>query len=154
MAHVFIVDEKTFDIHLKYNFAGTGAKESDGIYLFDNSIEIKASTERTITGLLADISRIREGDKILFYLQQKNGREGMFFGSFQADGRAFLCVDKYLDDAYIAKIPQVRIVHGKGTGALRSGITSYLRGIPYIKEFRLGQIGEGAEGVTIVTFKD
>ena len=58
------------------------------------------------------------------------------------------------DSAYIAKIPQVRIVHGKGTGALRSGITSYLRGIPYIKEFRLGQIGEGAEGVTIVTFKD
>ena len=45
-------------------------------------------------------------------------------------------------------------MHGKGTGALRSGITSYLRGIPYIKEFRLGQIGEGAEGVTIVTFKD
>ena len=62
--------------------------------------------------------------------------------------------DKYLDDAYIARIPQVRIVHGKGTGALRSGITSYLHGVPYIKEFRLGQIGEGAEGVTIVTFKD
>ena len=67
---------------------------------------------------------------------------------------AIAVLDKYLDDAYIAKIPQVRIVHGKGTGALRSGITSYLRGIPYIKEFRLGQIGEGAEGVTIVTFKD
>lgn len=67
---------------------------------------------------------------------------------------AIAVLDKYLDDAYIARIPQVRIVHGKGTGALRSGITSYLHGIPYIKEFRLGQIGEGAEGVTIVTFKD
>lgn len=67
---------------------------------------------------------------------------------------AIAVLDKYLDDAYIARIPQVRIVHGKGTGALRSGITSYLNGVPYIKEFRLGQIGEGAEGVTIVTFKD
>ena len=67
---------------------------------------------------------------------------------------AIAVLDKYLDDAYIARIPQVRIVHGKGTGALRSGITSYLHGVPYIKEFRLGQSGEGAEGVTIVTFKD
>lgn len=67
---------------------------------------------------------------------------------------AIAVLDKYLDDAYLARIPQVRIVHGKGTGALRSGITSYLHGVPYIKEFRLGQIGEGAEGVTIVTFKD
>ena len=67
---------------------------------------------------------------------------------------AIAVLDKYLDDAYIARIPQVRIVHGKGTGALRSGITSYLHEVPYIKEFRLGQIGEGAEGVTIVTFKD
>lgn len=67
---------------------------------------------------------------------------------------AVAVLDKYLDDAYIAKIPQVRIVHGKGTGALRAGVTSYLRGVPYIKDFRLGQIGEGAEGVTIVTFKD
>lgn len=67
---------------------------------------------------------------------------------------AIAVLDKYLDDAYIARIPQVRIVHGKGTGALRSGITSYLHGVPYIKEFRLGQISEGAEGVTIVTFKD
>ena len=67
---------------------------------------------------------------------------------------AIAVLDNYLDDAYIARIPQVRIVHGKGTGALRSGITSYLHGVPYIKEFRLGQIGEGAEGVTIVTFKD
>ena len=59
---------------------------------------------------------------------------------------AIAVLDKYLDDAYIARIPQVRIVHGKGTGALRSGITSYLHGVPYIKEFSLGQIGEGAEG--------
>ena len=62
-------------------------------------------------------------------------------------------LDKYLDDAYISRIPQVRIVHGKGTGALRNGVTAYLRGVPYIKAFRLGEIGEGDTGVTIVDFK-
>ena len=62
-------------------------------------------------------------------------------------------LDKYLDDAYISRIPQVRIVHGKGTGALRNGVTAYLRGVPYIKSFRLGEIGEGATGVTIVDLK-
>ncbi|WP_287386756.1 endonuclease MutS2 [Lachnospira sp.] len=66
---------------------------------------------------------------------------------------AISVLDKYLDDAYIAKIPQVRIVHGKGTGALRNGITAYLRGVPYIASFRLGNIGEGDAGVTIVDFK-
>ena len=62
-------------------------------------------------------------------------------------------LDKYLDDAYISRIPQVRIVHGKGTGALRNGVTAYLRGVPYIKSFRLGEIGVGDTGVTIVDFK-
>lgn len=62
-------------------------------------------------------------------------------------------LDKYLDDAYIARIAQVRIVHGKGTGALRNGVTAYLRGVPYIKSFRLGEVGEGDAGVTIVEFK-
>lgn len=62
-------------------------------------------------------------------------------------------LDKYLDDAYISKLSQVRIVHGKGTGALRAGITAYLKGIPYIRNFRLGEAGEGDAGVTIVEFK-
>lgn len=62
-------------------------------------------------------------------------------------------LDKYLDDAYIAKLGQVRIVHGKGTGALRAGVTSYLRGVSYVKSFRLGEMGEGDAGVTIVEFK-
>lgn len=62
-------------------------------------------------------------------------------------------LDKYLDDAYISKLSQVRIVHGKGTGALRAGITAYLKGIPYIRNFRLGEAEEGDAGVTIVEFK-
>lgn len=62
-------------------------------------------------------------------------------------------LDKYLDDAYLAHLPSVRVVHGKGTGALRNAVHSYLRRLKYVKEFRLGEFGEGDAGVTIVTFK-
>ena len=62
-------------------------------------------------------------------------------------------LDKYLDDAYLAHLPSVRIVHGKGTGALRKGIHNYLRRVKYVADFRLAEFGEGDAGVTIVTFK-
>lgn len=66
---------------------------------------------------------------------------------------ATAALDKYLDDAYLANLPQARIIHGKGTGALRKGIHQYLRKVKYIKEFHLAEFGEGDMGVTIVTFK-
>ena len=62
-------------------------------------------------------------------------------------------LDKYLDDAYLAHLPSVRVVHGKGTGALRSAVQSHLKRLKYVKEYRLGEYGEGDAGVTIVTFK-
>lgn len=62
-------------------------------------------------------------------------------------------LDKYLDDAYIAHLKSVRIVHGKGTGALRKGIHDYLRRQKLVSSFRLGEFGEGDAGVTIVDFK-
>lgn len=62
-------------------------------------------------------------------------------------------LDKYLDDAYLAHMPSVRIVHGKGTGALRKGVHNYLRKVKYVSSFRLGEFGEGDAGVTIVEFK-
>lgn len=62
-------------------------------------------------------------------------------------------LDKYLDDAYIAHLPSVRVVHGKGTGALRSAVHNHLKRLKYVKEYRLGEYGEGDAGVTIVTFK-
>lgn len=62
-------------------------------------------------------------------------------------------VDKYLDDCYIAKLSPVRIVHGKGTGALRNGIHHYLKSNKLIDSFRLGTFGEGEMGVTIVNLK-
>ncbi len=62
-------------------------------------------------------------------------------------------LDKYLDDAYLSHINPVRIVHGKGTGALRKGVHSYLKRVKYVSSYRLGEFGEGDAGVTIVEFK-
>ncbi len=66
---------------------------------------------------------------------------------------ALAALDKYLDDAYLAHLPSVRVVHGKGTGALRSAVHSHLKRLSYVQNYRLGEFGEGDAGVTIVTFK-
>lgn len=63
-------------------------------------------------------------------------------------------LDKYLDDAYLSHVPSVRIVHGKGTGALRNAIHQHLKRLKYIDSYRLGEFGEGDSGVTIATFKN
>ena len=62
-------------------------------------------------------------------------------------------LDKYLDDAYLSHLNQVRVVHGRGTGALKAAVHKRLKKLKYVKEFRLGEFGEGDTGVTIVTFK-
>jgi DNA mismatch repair protein MutS2 len=59
-------------------------------------------------------------------------------------------LDKYLDDARMSHLSSVRIVHGKGTGALRKAVHNYLRRQKWIKKYRLGDFGEGDAGVTIV----
>ena len=63
-------------------------------------------------------------------------------------------VDKYIDDAYLAHLPQCTIIHGRGTGALKSAVHAHLKKLKHVKEFRLGSFGEGDQGVTIVVFKD
>lgn len=97
MAHVFIVDENTLSVHLKYKFAGTGAKDYKCNYLENNSIAVKPSTERLLVGMIADISRVKKGDKVIFYLQQTSKHEGMFFGSFIVEEEPFLCNDDFLE---------------------------------------------------------
>ena len=65
---------------------------------------------------------------------------------------AIAALDKYLDDAYMTHLNNVRVVHGKGSGILRQAVHNYLKGVPYVKSFKLGEYGEGDAGVTIVTF--
>ncbi len=67
---------------------------------------------------------------------------------------AIALLDKYLDDAYLAHLPSVRIVHGKGTGALRNAVHANLKRQKHVKSYRLGEFGEGDAGVTIAEFKD
>lgn len=67
---------------------------------------------------------------------------------------AISVLDKYLDDAYLSHLKSVRIVHGKGTGALRQAVHQHLKRIKYVKSFRLGEYGEGDAGVTIAEFKE
>ena len=82
---------------------------------------------------------------------------GMLRLPMLADGKtvdeAMAELDKYLDDAYIAHVPSVRIVHGKGTGALRNAVQQHLKRCKYVKTYRLGTLGEGDAGVTIAEFK-
>ncbi len=66
---------------------------------------------------------------------------------------AIALLDKYLDDAYLAHLPSVRIVHGKGTGALRNAVHAHLKRLKYVKSFHLGEFGEGDSGVTIAEFQ-
>ena len=62
-------------------------------------------------------------------------------------------LDKYLDDAYLAHLNQVTIIHGRGTGKLRTAVHNKLKKCRYVKSYRLGTFGEGETGVTIVDFK-
>ena len=67
--------------------------------------------------------------------------------------QALALLDKYLDDAYLAKLHQVTIIHGMGTGALRNAVQNHLKKCKYIKSYRMGEYGEGGYGVTVAEFK-
>ena len=66
---------------------------------------------------------------------------------------AWFVVDKYLDDAVLSGVPSVRIIHGKGTGALRAALWKYFKTDKRIKSYRHGSYGEGDAGVTVIEFK-
>lgn len=100
MTHVFVVDKNTFKYHLEYLFAGTGAKDKQAQFLSSPKMtNYNASTERNLVGMIADISKIRVGDNIVFYLQASKGKPGAFFGVFRAKTRAFF--DENNKDNYL-----------------------------------------------------
>lgn len=87
--HVFVVDSTTFKLHLEYMFAGTGAKDKTSPFLTSAEVNYHHSTERNLVGMIADISRVRPGDKIVFYLQSTQNNQGMFFGVFETESLGF-----------------------------------------------------------------
>lgn len=89
MTHVFVVDQNTFKYHLEYLFAGTGAKDKTSPFLSNNNISYPSTTERMLVGMIADISKIRIGDKVIFYLQSNGSSSGTFFGVFKVVSNPF-----------------------------------------------------------------
>lgn len=101
--HVFIVNETTFKCHLKYMFAGTGAKDKDVDFnnsqssiLYPNK---RYAAEAGLVSMMADCSRVRNGDLVVFYLQAEGRQEGRFYGVFQVSGEAFL--ERQGDNQYL-----------------------------------------------------
>lgn len=85
--HVFIVDSTTFKLHLEHLFAGTGARDNEVDFNNDSRTVLHSTTENMLVGMIADGGRIRQGDQIIFYLQQEFSKkifEGKFFGIFKA----------------------------------------------------------------------
>lgn len=87
--HVFVVDIKTFKYHLEYMFAGTGAKKRQSPFLTNSAVSYHWKAEQMLVGMVADISRIRIGDKVIFYLQAKGTNQGTFFGVFKVASLPF-----------------------------------------------------------------
>lgn len=88
MTHVLIVDTNTFKYHLEYMFAGTGGSRDVGFFS-DNEMQLHWKTEASVVDMISDISRIRIGDKIIFYVQATNGYFGKFYGVFKAKSAPF-----------------------------------------------------------------
>lgn len=88
MTHVLIVDTNTFKYHLEYMFAGTGGSR-DASFFSDNEMQLHWKTEASVVDMISDISRIRIGDKIIFYVQAANGSFGKFYGIFKAKSVPF-----------------------------------------------------------------
>lgn len=87
--HVFIVDEQSFKVHLKYMFVGTGSKEKDIDFNGGAGSRLHPQTENGLVSMMADFSRVRIGDFVIFYVQATKGREGKFYGIYEISSSPF-----------------------------------------------------------------
>lgn len=122
MAHVFIVNKRTFKLHLEYMFAGTGAKDVSTEFIFDCKKAESLHDEKMSIGLISDISRVRKGDKIIFFVTGI----AKFYGIFEAVSDFF--VDPNDDDNYLFQELEKKLTYRiliKSYKIFESGITEY-----------------------------
>ena len=167
MTHVFIVNDQTFKIHLEYMFAGTGSA-NDATFLSNIEINntnknkkewIPSATERNLVAMIADVSRIRPGDNIIFYLQATTAHPGRFFGVFKAAGKAFYCPGTESElNGQLGKDLYFRVLI-ESTEVYASGVTEHdaldnLEGISHPSEMCWSLIYrklKGNRGCTMIT---
>ncbi len=125
----------------------------------DGTLTLQAGILR-ITAKQEEVRLVEEAEKVQLKFKKKTEAQiHKLAVSPEVDLRgsmtdeALLMLERYLDSAHTAKLPSVRIIHGKGTGALRKAVQDYLRRDPGVRSFRLGRYGEGEDGVTIAELK-
>ena len=126
----------------------------------NNRVEVLVGSNKLnvdISNLELDNSTINKKDTLVksttkSNITSKNVSSEINVIGFNVDEAVYV-IDKYLDDCSLSSIKKVRIVHGKGTGKLRTGIHSFLKNNSHVKSFRIGTFGEGEMGVTIVELK-
>jgi len=140
---------------MKLNQKGVVVSEVDGSGQFMAQVGImKVSVNIKDTTLLGDDSKPEQKKKS----SKQFGSRTMSI-STEVDLRgmnveeAIVVLDKYIDDAFLSNLESVRVIHGKGTGALKNGLKDYFRKHPHVKAFRDGEFGEGGHGVTVLTFR-
>lgn len=156
MAHIFIVNEQTFKIHLEYQFAGTGASGVSTDFIFDPSVQIHSQNEKRSVGMITDLSRIRQGDKILFFVT----KIAKFYGIFEATSDFFFDPNddnNYLYDQLGKKLTYRILI--KPYQVYQQGLSEYdaldsLRGIKFPDEICWSLIYRklgGNRGCTMIT---
>ena len=120
-------------------------------------VQVQAGVMKLKTNI-KNLQRTKEEVKVILSNKKRTGLK-LDSVSMEIDIRGrnseegIMEVDLYLDRAYSSHLTSVNIIHGKGTGILRANIQRHLRSHPHVKSFRLGQYGEGEDGVTVVTLK-
>ena len=156
MAHIFIVNKITFKKHLEYKFAGTGAGNVSTDFIFDSSIKLNSQDEKRSIGMITDVSRIRKGDKIIFFVTGIS----MFYGIFEAKSEFFLDPNdenNYLKDD-LKKVLTYRILLSPYK-VYKNGISEYdcldsLKGVTHPDEICWSLIYRklgGNRGCTMIT---
>ncbi|MBO5879984.1 MAG: endonuclease MutS2 [Clostridia bacterium] len=153
-----VVGDKVYLVTLSKEGVVTALKDSKGLVCVTSGILKTKVTEDKLRLIEGDVKFKRKAEPVkVSEGKVKKSVVSSFRPEIDVRGMigddAWFVVDKYLDDAVLLGIPTVRIIHGKGTGALRAALWKYFKADTRIKSYRHGQYGEGDAGVTVIEFK-